>query len=467
MPELPEVETVRLTLLPLVVGKRILSLDVFYEPCVHMDLASFKATISGKKILDIKRKGKHLIFVLENGLFLLSHLRMEGKYRLEKEAGFVAKKHDLVLFHLDSKEILCYNDQRKFGVFLLKNEKTLQTTPPLSKLGKEPFDFSQGELYAALRRKKRPIKEALLDQSLIAGVGNIYADEILWASKINPLRRADSISLEECGSLLQNARSILKEAIVKGGSTVRSYHPRDGVDGRMQLSLHAYSKQGTPCARCGLPLKKIAIEGRGTTYCPYCQKIKGEKLIIGITGPIASGKSTVSSFLQEKGFALYDADRVVHELYESKAFQRTLEKEFGKGILKDGGVDRKALLSIVSSDEKKKGTLERLVHKKVYGTIERRLSKERSDRIVLDVPLLLGGPLQKRCDAIILVTADPSLQRERLKERGVDVEKSLKLNRDYPLAEALRKCTIHIETGKEPLDALRKKLEAIPFLNGH
>lgn len=467
MPELPEVETVRRTLLPLLVGKKILSVDVFYEPCIHMDLPSFQATVSGKRVLDIKRKGKHLIFILENGLFLLSHLRMEGKYRLEKEAGFAKKKHDLVLFHLDSKEILCYNDQRKFGVFLLKNEKTLQNTPPLSTLGKEPFDLSQEELYAALQRKKGPIKEALLDQRLIAGIGNIYADEILWASKIHPLRKANSISLEECASLLKNASSILKEAIRNGGSTVRSYHPSQGVDGRMQLSLHAYSRQGTPCARCLLPLKKIAIGGRGTTYCPYCQKKEGEKLIIGVTGPIASGKSTVSSFLREKGFALIDADRIVHELYESKAFQRTLKKEFGDSVLNEGGVDRKALLSIVSSDEKKKETLERLVHKKVYETIERRLAKEKNDRIVLDIPLLVGGPLQKRCNAILLVTTDPCLQKERLKERGVDVEKSLELNSHYPLEEALRKCTLHIETGKEPLEALRTKIEAIPFLNGH
>ena len=466
MPELPEVETVRRTLLPLLVGKKILSVEVFYSPCVHMNVSSFKEEISGKRILGIKRKGKHLIFVLEKNLFLLSHLRMEGKYRLEKEEGFAKKKHDLVLFHLETKEVLCYNDQRKFGVFLLKNEKTLQTTPPLSKLGKEPFDLTKEELFANLQKKKGPIKEALLDQSLVAGIGNIYADEILWATKINPLRKANSISLEECASLLENAVTILNEAIDNGGSTVRSYHPSEGVDGRMQLSLHAYYRQGSPCDRCSLPLKKIAVGGRGSTYCPNCQRRKGEKLIIGVTGPIASGKSTVSSFLKEKGFALYDADRIVHELYETKAFQKCLKRQFGAGLINEGNVDRKALLSIVSNDEKKKEALERLVHKKVYETIEKRLKKDKSDRIVLDVPLLIGGPLEERCNAIILITTDPRLQKERLKERGVDVEKSLELNRRYPLEEALQKCTIHIETGKEPLEELRKRLEAIPFLNG-
>lgn len=464
MPELPEVETVRRTLLPLVKGRTIQKIDVFYPKMVHEDINVFKNTLQNKKILDIDRKGKHLIFVLSKGTYLLSHLRMEGRYRIEKE-GFTPQKHDLLYFHFDNGEVLCYHDVRKFGVFLLKDENTLWNTSPLSDLGKEPFDMKPFEFLNLLKAKKGNVKEALLDQKTICGIGNIYADEILIHSKISPFRKATTLSLEDCSTLLKNAVDILEKAIKEGGSTVRSYHPTDGIDGKMQLSLWAYGREGKPCPYCGLPLKKSKVNGRGTTYCPHCQVPPVEKIIIGVTGPIASGKSTVSRYLEQKGYLLFDCDAIVHSLYEKKNIQKKLQKAFGNEILLNDTINRKALLEIVSKDQKKKEELENIIHPLVYKQIEEGIKKTKKTRIVLDVPLLFGSSLEQLCNAVILVTAEASTRLQRLKKRGVDIENSLSLNDTFPFLKAKEKATIHLETGSAPLSELYSKIDKIPFLN--
>lgn len=463
MPELPEVETVRRTLLPLVKGRSIKKVDVFYPKMVHLDLASFKSALENKKILDIDRKGKHLIFVLSDGLYLLSHLRMEGKFRLEKE-GFIGQKHDLLYFHLNNGKVLIYNDVRKFGVFLLKDEQTLLTTPPLSELGKDPFVIRFEEFFALLQRKKGNIKEALLDQKTISGIGNIYADEILNYTQISPFRKANSISLTECKILLENARAILFRAIGKGGSTIRSFHPINGVNGKMQNSLWAYGREGKPCYHCGMPLKKTKLSGRGTTYCPHCQIPPIEKIVIGVTGPIASGKSTVSKYLEQKDYLRFDCDSIVHSLYEKKDIQKKLQKTFGIEVIKDGEVDRKLLLDIVSKNQKKKKELEEIIHPLVYKKIEEGVRRTPKMRIVLDAPLLFDTPLEKLCNATILVTAKKDLRLKRLKKRGVDVEKSLSLNDDFPIKNAIKKSTIQIETHQGSVLALYNKIDRIRFL---
>ena len=464
MPELPEVETVRRTLLPLLKGRTIQKVEVFYPKAVHVDLETFKKSLENKRILDIERKGKHLIFVLSNGLYLLSHLRMEGRYRVENE-GFQPQKHDLLYFHLDESKVLCYHDTRKFGVFLLKDKDSLWSTPPLLELGKEPFEMKEEELQRLLKAKRGNVKEALLDQKTICGIGNIYADEILIHSKINPFRKANTLSMKECENLLYNAKEILSEAIKEGGSTVRSYHPLDGIDGRMQLSLWAYGREGKPCPYCGLPLKKSKVNGRGTTYCPHCQVPPEEKIVIGVTGPIASGKSTVSKYIERKGYLRFDCDAIVHLLYEKKNIQKKLQEAFGNQVVQDGRIDRKFLLGIVSKDRRKRQDLESIIHPMVYKAIEEGIKKTKQNRIVLDVPLLFGSPLEKLCNATILVTAKDEIRMKRLEERGVDIHKSLSLNEDYPLSEGLKKATIHLETKTTPLLELYKQIDKIRFLD--
>lgn len=278
MPELPEVENVRASLSESLLGKEILSVEVFRSQNIATPLADFSTGLQKRRFKGIERRGKYLLFGLDDGKVMLGHLRMEGKFFVEEE-NEPRKKHDLVVFHLSEGEKLVYNDTRRFGRMGLYSQEELKTSP-ISKLGKEPFDFSEEEFSRLLKGKRKPIKEVLLDQSAIAGIGNIYADESLFRSHINPFRLASSLSESESGDLLRGIVYILREAIALGGSTIRTYHPKEGVSGSMQNNLKVYNKAHTPCPNCHFPLKKEKLGGRGTTYCPHCQKKEGSKLVV-------------------------------------------------------------------------------------------------------------------------------------------------------------------------------------------
>lgn len=464
MPELPEVETVRKTLERAILGKRIRSLEVSYPKMIHHDLSDFEKSVQNGTFIAVERRGKYLILKLDNGFSILSHLRMEGKYRLEKGTPAFTK-HDRICFRFFDDSSLFYNDVRKFGVYELFRSEDIYKEPPLSLLGPEPFDMKDADLYAKLRKRKGPVKEALLDQSLIAGIGNIYADETLFRSHIHPLREMKSLSAEECHLLLKNAKEVLKEAIALGGSTVRSYHPSEGIDGKMQTNLLAYGRVGAPCPYCALPLKKIRVGGRGTTFCPHCQKDPKAPFVLGLGGPIASGKSTLSSYLKTKGYLHLDADKIVHDLYENPSFARRLAKIFGKDILTEKGtIDRKKLLFSLSKDKEGKKKLEALVHPAVYRKCVSFLKKAKGEKVLLDVPLLFDSPFESLCDATILLFAEPEIQRERLALRGVDVEASLKLNSSFPLEYAKKHASLVLKSTSAPFEETREKLEKVAWL---
>lgn len=461
MPELPEVETVRRSLLPLLKDKIIKDVKIFYSPIIHSNIEEFVPSIKGKKILNIERKGKHLIFCLSDNLFLLSHLRMEGKYHYEKEEN--KYKHDLLCFLLNDNTYLYYNDVRKFGVFMLKKKDELWTTPPLSELGKEPFEMDLDNFYNSLKTQSKPIKEILLDQTFIAGIGNIYADEILIHSQISPLKKGKDITYQEASKMLDNARLILNEAIANGGSTIATFHPLKGIDGRMQNHLWAYGREGERCPLCGAKLRKIKLGGRGTTYCPSCQASPYEPYIVSVTGPIASGKSLISNYLSEHGYFLIDADKVAHSLYKKKEVQDVLKKHFGEEIMSNGEVNRAKLLEIVIQNNRKE-ELNSLILPRVYEALFMEIKKAKNRKIVLDIPLLFSSPFEKLSSIIILITAKKELQIERLKERGVDIHKSLSLNQSYPLKEALTKCDLHLESTSGPKENLINQLKEAKFL---
>ncbi len=463
MPELPEVETVKRTLLPLLAGRSVVQIKILYPRLIQGDEGYFLTNIKGKTFETIERKGKYLLFRLSSGLTLVSHLRMEGRYRVEGSEKAL-KKHDLMVFYLDDGESLIYNDTRKFGVMYLKKDEELYSTEPLSKLGEEPFYMNADELLKGLGKRNGPIKEALLDQTLIAGIGNIYADEVLIRSKINPLRKASEITLDEAKTILDNAIEILDKAIEEGGSTVRSYHPTDGIDGRMQLLLWAYGREGMPCPICGALLKKIKVGGRGTTYCPHCQRLPNKPYVLGVSGPIASGKSKVSGYIASLGYALLDADECVHGLYAKKSVQKTLAQHFGQNLIKNGDIDRQALLTIVSKDETKRKELEGIVHPLVYKEFQKEIDRHRNGYLVLDVPLLFGTPFEKLCDAIIYVTAPREIRIKRLRKRGVDEEAALSLNDSFPYKEAQKRASLIIETDDRPFERVKKIIDECAFI---
>ncbi len=275
MPELPEVETVRRTLEVLAVGKEIGHVSVFWPKMIKKpsEVEQFNDALRGQTISEIGRRGKFLIFYTDN-YALVSHLRMEGKYGLFS-AEEPVEKHTHVIFHFTDGKELRYKDVRKFGTMHLYAKGTEFDSQPLADLGPEPFsgDFSVEWLSEKLKRTNRKIKPALLDQKILVGLGNIYVDEALFRAKIHPERIANSLSQEEEAVLYREIVSTLSEAVDKGGSTIRSYVNSQGQIGMFQLQLLVYGRKNEPCKVCGTPLEKTVVGGRGTHFCPSCQKL--------------------------------------------------------------------------------------------------------------------------------------------------------------------------------------------------
>ncbi len=272
MPEIAEVETVRNTLKKRILNKKITNIDIFYEPIIESNIEDFKKDLINKSFIDIKRRGKWLIFETEDR-YLLSHLRMEGKFFIKDKTEEKAK-HEHIIFTFEDNSTLRYHDTRKFGRMNLIKKEELATTPSIAKQGIEPGEkeLTSTYLLAKFKGKKLPIKTVLLDQSIISGLGNIYVNEVMFYAKINPLREAQTITKEECELIVKGSNEIIKEAIKMGGTTIKSYTSSLGVTGRFQQKLKVHKKEGEPCPICNTPIKNIKIGGRSTYYCEKCQK---------------------------------------------------------------------------------------------------------------------------------------------------------------------------------------------------
>ncbi len=462
MPELPEVETIRRYLKGYAEGKTLLGLSVYRSKNFEGDIADYEV-LKNQAIKEIARRGKFLIFRFNNGHDLISHLRMEGKWFVvpkDEPQG----KHDIARFILDGDSDLVYNDTRKFGFLALRKDEGIYDVPPLSLLGKEPWDLSSKELLKGLKAKpKRQIKEALLDQTLICGLGNIYADETLFATHINPRKPSGELNLKNAEDVIRESKRILELAIDNGGSTVHTYAFARGKTGHMQTYLKAYGREGYPCPECGAPLRKIAIGGRGTTYCPFCQKDRDRPLVYAVSGPIASGKSTVSKYLKDKGYAVYSADEIVASLYENPANSESLEKILGKSCFSGGKVDKKKAAALIAEDPEKKKELEDYIHPLVYKTIIEKLAKEKAEKVLLDIPLFAHSPYEEMTDFLIVISAPEEIRAERIKERGRNPEDYLSMNKGYPLGYLKKKAALLLD-GSGSIEDLQKQLEACPYL---
>ncbi len=274
MPEIAEVETVRNTLKKRILNKKIKEVKVFYEPMIESNIIDFKNNLLGQSFIDIKRVGKWLIFETEN-YYLLSHLRMEGKYFI-KPTNEIKAKHEHVIFTFDDDTTLRYCDTRKFGRMNLILKSELANTKCIKKQGLEPNDKNLTTTYLLnkFKTKKTPIKTVLLDQTIISGLGNIYANEVLFYAKINPLTPACNLTTSDCKKIIEGANYIIKEAIKMGGTTIRSYTSSLGVTGRFQQNLKVHKRENELCFNCNTPINNIKIGGRSTYYCPNCQKEK-------------------------------------------------------------------------------------------------------------------------------------------------------------------------------------------------
>ena len=271
MPELPEVETVRRVLKNDLINLKIDDVKIRYEGIIEDDIDCFKANIKNKTIIDILRRGKYLIFKLNEG-YLISHLRMEGKYFYLKR-NTLDNKHVHVIFNLSNGYDLIYQDVRKFGKMTYKTEDELYNTHPLKDIGYDPIlddKYDLDLIYNKLNRKNIPIKSSLLDQSIIAGLGNIYVDEVLFESKINPNRPSNKISKPEVESIIKSSILILNEAIKNKGTTIKSYTSSLGVEGNYQNFLKVHTKN--ECPHCKKTLNRVKINGRTTYFCDNCQR---------------------------------------------------------------------------------------------------------------------------------------------------------------------------------------------------
>jgi len=276
MPELPEVETVKRTLEKLVVGKVVKEIDIYYPKIIRTpnEIEEFRLLLKGETVQAIGRRGKYLLFYLKN-LILISHLRMEGKYLFSDDNQAVIDKHTHIVFKFEDGSSLSYRDVRKFGTMDLIPNEQLEDFHALKKLGQEPLDlgFDIEQFRKELKGRKAPIKQLLLNQEIISGLGNIYVDDSLAYSKINPNAPGDSLTDKEIETLVEAIKTVLNKAIEYGGSSIRTFESIYGR-GSMQDHLIVYGKEGKPCIFCGSPIKKVKLAGRGTHFCPECQKLK-------------------------------------------------------------------------------------------------------------------------------------------------------------------------------------------------
>ncbi|WP_317992808.1 bifunctional DNA-formamidopyrimidine glycosylase/DNA-(apurinic or apyrimidinic site) lyase [Bartonella gliris] len=291
MPELPEVETVRRGLKPVVTGAKIISVTLNRRDLRFPFPEALSERLMGRKIMDLDRRAKYLLFHLSQNETILSHLGMSGSWRIEDEvlrgadsytSKLVAHDHLVINIQATSGKIyrLTYNDSRRFGFILLADTRRLCEHPLLKKLGIEPMNnaFSGCYLQKAFVNKKSSLKAALLDQSIIAGLGNIYVCEALWRSRLSPQRGAFTLALktvrarEFADSLAQNIRNVITEAILSGGSSLRDYMQVDGSLGYFQHAFSVYGREGKECLQCGTPIVRILQSGRSSFYCSKCQK---------------------------------------------------------------------------------------------------------------------------------------------------------------------------------------------------
>lgn len=277
MPELPEVETVRRGLMRIAAGRKINGIDVLYGKTITNNVEEFRQALIGQTIKEIDRRGKYLLFRFTNQLTLVSHLRMEGSY-FNQPTGAEVDKHTHVIFHFTDQTDLCYRDTRKFGRMALVKTGDEYEVGGLKTIGPEPTekDFKLDYFIDILKHSRGKIKPFLLNQSHVAGLGNIYCDEVLWMSKINPEQPANSLSDTQASLLRKSIISEIKRATKLHGTTVHTFKNAFGHAGEFQNELQAYGHAGEPCPRCGTTMIKIKVAQRGTTYCPHCQPLRGQ-----------------------------------------------------------------------------------------------------------------------------------------------------------------------------------------------
>jgi formamidopyrimidine-DNA glycosylase len=275
VPELPEVETVRARLEPILVGRRLDQVEILDSRLTRPhDPGLVAARLLGGRVGAVERRGKYVIVRFESGCVLLIHLRMTGSLLRVHAGEELSVAHARAVVILDNGSAVVYRDVRRFGTWLLLEPD--EVGPYLdARLGHEPLErrFGPRVLERSLAARRAPLKAALLDQRVVAGLGNIYADEALWRARLHPLRPAHGLDAAERAALTRGIRSALRTGLARQGATLRDYRTPDGATGSMQSEFRVYGRAGEPCPRCRAPIEKTRVGGRGTWYCPACQPL--------------------------------------------------------------------------------------------------------------------------------------------------------------------------------------------------
>jgi len=271
MPELPEVETVVRALRKCVIGQTITWVDVNRDDRIYPAKSEFISLLAGETIKAIRRRGKNILIDLTGGKTLWVHLKMTGHFYY-LPSSVPIEKHDHIVFHLlENGNNLRFNDYRRFGRLRIFPTPEIMKQKGLAELGPEPLDINRKQFVSLLKNSRRMIKPALLDQTYIAGLGNIYTDEALYRARIHPRRLTDSLSTQKAGELHGYIQDILKKAIRLMGTSVDTFAGVNGRPGRFQKYLMAYGREGEPCDRCGRKIRREKIGSRSAHYCPRCQ----------------------------------------------------------------------------------------------------------------------------------------------------------------------------------------------------
>jgi len=275
MPELPEVETIKNELAPWVVGQSFTEVTIFDTKLVcGCSAEEVCRGLIGRKVESLERRGKYLIFHLSNGRSLIIHLRMTGSLLLNPKE---VERYARAVFHLSNGHRFVFRDRRRLGLMWLVDD----ADTVVGKLGPEPFDesFTPGTLGQRLSRRHISIKAALLDQCIVAGIGNMYADEALFAARIHPLRKADALSPAEVQTLHNCIYRVLQTAIGSKGASVDTYVRPEGELGTAHSDFKVAHRGGEPCPICGSTIERVPVQNRGTCFCPRCQPLGRGPLI--------------------------------------------------------------------------------------------------------------------------------------------------------------------------------------------
>jgi len=273
MPELPEVETIVRNLRKKLIGLKIGEVKIFLEKCIQGSWINFAKNLIGRKISALERRGKYIIIHLDDGQALIIHLRMTGSLLFLPPQAPIDKHTHLVFTFQSGNWQLRFVDQRQFGRLCLVKKGEKGALKFLEKLGPEPLEIGSPQFKEMINGQRRIIKSLLLDQTFIAGVGNIYADEVLYRTGLHPRQRTEFLSRGKIVALLKNLQALLRQAIRQRGTSVRNYVDAQGAPGGFQKFLLVYGREGEKCHKCGAIIVREKIAGRSTYFCPRCQPL--------------------------------------------------------------------------------------------------------------------------------------------------------------------------------------------------